>query len=168
MTITIIKQTMKRLLTLLTLIVTLTLPALAHGDAPADNNGDNAAAKREQWFKEMRAKKHEFLARELELTPEQREPFFAVYDRMEDSLKAINDETRRLEKSLEKKKDPTDADYDAVIEAIYNQRYREWTVENQAREEFAKILTKKQMVRLKKAESRFTRALMKQHREHKK
>jgi len=146
------------------LIIGLLMPvtAMANGD---DTSSGQSDGKREAWFKEMRAKKHEFLVRELDLKPEQQEPFFAIYDKMDDELKDINDQTRRLERNVMKKDDATDAEYDAAIDAVYSQRYREWTIENQAKEQFSKILNKRQMLKLKRAEFKFTRALMRQHRQ---
>lgn len=143
--------------------ITILLALLLLPLATVVNAQDSDDAKRQQWFKEMRAKKHEFLARELELTDQQKAPFFDAYDRLEENMKAVADRVRTLEHSLKNKSNPTDADYDAVIEAIYHQRYDEWTIENQAREALSKILTKHQLIKLKKAEHRFTRMLMKQH-----
>lgn len=130
-----------------------------------DASRPDGAAKREQWFREIRQKKHEYLVKELKLTAEQQEPFFTAYDRMEDELRAINDQTRQLERSVIKNGNAGDKEYDAAIDAIYSQRYREGLVENEYKEKFGKILTKTQMIQLKKAEFKFTRALMKQHRQ---
>lgn len=152
---------MKRLLTSLILSITFIGPILA-GTCP-DCDGENNA-NREQWFKEMRLKKHQFMVRELSLTDQQKEKFFAIYDKFEQDMKAINDQTREIERTISKKADATDAEYDAAIDAVYNQRYREWTVENKTKEELSKILTKQQLLKLKHAEMKFTRALMKQHR----
>lgn len=150
---------------LILLLIGLLMPISAAATCTDAPDEADDAGKREQWFKEMRAKKHEFLVKELNLTSEQKEPFFAIYDKMEDDLKAINDDTRNLERSVAKKTDATDAEYDAAIEAIYNQRYREWTVENKAKEQLSKILSRQQLFKLKRAEMKFTRALMRHHRQ---
>lgn len=152
---------MKHSLSILILIITMLVPVASY----AQNDDQPSPDKRQQWFKEMRAKKHEFMVRELELTPDQREQFFAIYDEMDQNLKAINDETRGMEKTLDNRDNISDAEYDAVIDAIYNQRYREWNAENTAKERLSKVLTKKQLFKVKKAEAKFTRALMKQHRQ---
>lgn len=153
---------MKRYITLIILSLVMVIPDFAFG-SPVSDGDNNEALKREQWFKEFRAKKHEFLAKQLSLTNEQKEPFFAIYDRLEDEMKTINDQTRDIERRVSTKKDATDAEYDAAIDALYNQRYREWTAESKAREELSKILSKKQLLKIKYAEMKFTRALMKQH-----
>lgn len=149
---------MTKILTSLILSFSLLCPFIANAYCEGEND-----ANREQWFKEMRLKKHQFMARELSLTDQQKEKFFDIYDKMEQDMKAINDQTREIEHNVFKKKDATDTDFDAAIDAIYNQRYREWTVEKKAKEELSKILTKQQLLKLKRAEMKFTRALMKQH-----
>ncbi|MGN0219250.1 MAG: hypothetical protein ACI4AX_03085, partial [Muribaculaceae bacterium] len=40
---------------------------------------------RERWKSELRNYKHEFMARELDLSREQQSKFFPLYDQMEDS-----------------------------------------------------------------------------------
>lgn len=141
------------------LLLSLFLPLTLTAQQQDDNN------KREHWLKEMREKKHEFLIRELQLKPEQQQPFFEVYDKMDDQLRAINDETRQLERKVLKNPNSTDLEYNAAIDAVYNQRYREWEVENKAKEELVKILSPQQLIKLKRAELKFQRALMKQHRQ---
>lgn len=129
--------------------------------AAAQDNGNDT--QRDRWFKEMHAKKHDFLAKELELTPEQTEPFFAIYDKMDADIRAVGARTRDLEKKAFDDANASEADVDAAIEAVYSQRYQEWSIENEAKAKFEKILTKKQMLKLKHAEFKFNRALMKQH-----
>ena len=43
---------------------------------------------------EIRSYKHEFLARELEMSREQQREFFPVYDEMDEAVDRINFETR--------------------------------------------------------------------------
>ncbi|MDE5608338.1 MAG: hypothetical protein K2I64_05340 [Muribaculaceae bacterium] len=121
-------------------------------------------AKREQWFKEMRNNKHEFLIRELDLAPAQQAEFFAVYDRMEDSLMKLGEATRKAEMSVKETPDPTDKDYDDATNELFELKGREYRIEKDAQAEFSKILTKRQLFRLKGAERKFVRALMKHHR----
>lgn len=130
-------------------------------------DGNDNKGMREKWFNEIKREKHKYLIRELNLTPEQQAPFFEIYDATEEKLRDINEQTRHLERTVLKKKDATDAEYDAAIEAIYNQKYREWTVESQAKEQYAKLLTKEQLTRLKRVEFKFTQALMKHRQSHK-
>lgn len=153
---------MKRFLTALSLILILAAPAIsAHGHCQPD---DHDPAKRQQWFEDMRRNKHEFLIRELDLTQAQQEPFFQVYDAMEDELIRIGEETRKAEKEVRDNENPTDADYDRAINELFELKGREYLVEKGAKEKLAKILTKRQLFKLKGAERKFFRALMKNHR----
>ena len=67
---------MKNHCTILIAILALILPSLTHA---APQNDD-----RKQFFKEIREFKHKFLARELNLSKEQEQKFFPIYDQMED------------------------------------------------------------------------------------
>ena len=75
---------MNKRFTIFLLILGLLMPIGLMAQNAGEERPGGDAAKREQWFKEIRTKKHEFLIRELELTPEQQEPFFAIYDKMDD------------------------------------------------------------------------------------
>lgn len=158
---------MKKILLNLLCIITLMLPAFTTtAQCPPPPPGEGQAptqAQREQWMMEMRQKKHDFLIKELDLAPSQQEPFFKAYDAMEDKIMALGEQTRRTEKEVKQMEDPTDADYDRAIEELYELKGREYLAEKAGREEFSKILTKRQMFRLKGAERKFFRTLMRHH-----
>ncbi|MDE6402787.1 MAG: Spy/CpxP family protein refolding chaperone [Muribaculaceae bacterium] len=145
---------------ILSLMAVILMTQISFVASAHDNDND---ANRDRWFKEMHAKKHEFLIKELELTPDQTEPFFAIYDKMDADIRAVGARTRALEKKAFDDANASEADVDAAIEAVYSQRYQEWSIENEAKAKFEKILTKKQLLKLKHAEFKFNRALMKQH-----
>lgn len=149
---------MPRLIHILILAVSLVVAAPAWADEPQQ---PTKKEQREKWFNEIKREKHKYLIRELKLTPDQQAAFFEVYDDTEEKLRDINEQTRHMERDVLKKENATDAEYDAAIEAVYNQKYREWVVESQAKEQYAKILTKEQLMRLKRVEFKFTQALMK-------
>ena len=67
-----------------------TLPAQTPGKAPRPDD-------RERFRAEVRNYKHEFLARELDMSKEQQREFFPVYDEMDDAIDKIATETRDLE-----------------------------------------------------------------------
>ena len=143
-----------------TILVAIMMAQLSF-TAIGQSNGDRS--KREQWFKEMKAKKQAFLVRELNLTTEQANQFFEIYNKMDEDLRAVNERTRALEKKAMDNANDSEADINAALEAVYSQRYQEWAIENEAKAKFEKILTKKQLLQLKRAESRFSRALMREH-----
>ncbi|MBQ7041335.1 MAG: hypothetical protein IJN66_01315 [Muribaculaceae bacterium] len=124
---------------------------------------------RQQWFKEMREYKHNFLIKELALDKEQQETFFPIYDAMEDETFKLHHGTRKLQRELSKKDaDVTDIEYEKAAEALFELKYKEAQIELKYFEQFKNVLTKKQLFLLKKAEDKYTRHLMRQHDKHKK
>lgn len=120
---------------------------------------------RQKWLTEMRNLKHDFLTRELSLTREQQTAFFPIYDEMEDELNRINTETRNLERKVKSSANVSDAEYDEALRTIYGQKQREGTVEMAYYEKFKTILKPEQLLGLKDAERKFTRQLVKGHKQ---
>lgn len=120
---------------------------------------------RQKWLTEMRSLKHDFLTRELSLTREQQTAFFPIYDEMEDELNRINTETRNLERRVKSNRNISDAEYDEVLRTIYGQKQREGAVEMAYFEKFKTILKPAQLLTLKDAERKFTRQLVKGHKQ---
>ncbi len=147
---------MHRIISILALIA-IALPVVAQ--KPADD------AEREQWFKEVREYKHQFLAKELQLSKEQQKKFFTIYDEMEDeNTRIANDAKREEEAVVAKGEKATDADYERASEVLYDQKVKEGEVEKTYMKKFQNVLSKKQLFQLKGAERKFTRDLMKHHR----
>lgn len=147
---------MHRIITILTLIA-IALPVVAQKQADD--------AEREQWFKEVREYKHQFLAKELQLNKEQQKKFFTLYDEMEDENTRIANEAKREEEAVVAKGEKaTDADYERATELLYDQKAKEGEVEKTYMKKFQNVLSKKQLFQLKGAERKFTRDLMKHHR----
>ena len=109
---------------------------------------------------EIRSYKHEFLARELEMSREQQREFFPVYDEMD----RINFETRELERKVSQKADASEVEIEAAARAVFSQKSAEGEVEKQYFDRFRQILSGKQLLRLRKAERKFTQRLMRHHR----
>lgn len=120
---------------------------------------------RQKWLTEMRSLKHEFLTKELSLTREQQTAFFPIYDEMEDELNRINTETRNLERKVKSSNNVSEAEYDNALRTIYGQKQREGTIEMAYYEKFKTILKPGQLLALKDAERKFTRQLVKGHKQ---
>lgn len=119
---------------------------------------------RERYINEIRAYKHNYIAKELELSKEQQKEFFTVYDEMEDELMKINDETRELERKTEADKDASDTELEAAATAIFSQKQKEGEIEMSYFDKFKKILNNRQLLRLKNTERKFTQQLVRHHR----
>lgn len=139
---------MKRLLTIL--IATLVIASAV----TAQNKG------RSKFATDMYQAKHEMIIEELGLTPTQQKQFMPLYEQMEREIYQVNRNARALANEVEKKKNPTDRDYEAAASALSNTRIQEGDIEAKYFEKFSKILTKKQLFQLKLAEGKFTREML--------
>ena len=115
---------------------------------------------RQEWFKQMRVYKHDFLIKDLGLTQEQQEKFFPLYDAMSESLMKAQRDSRQLEHKINHSKTQVnDLEYEKATEAVIETRAKE----AQIAKEFKGIRTPAQIYRLTQSERRFTREVMKQH-----
>lgn len=149
----------KRLLYSLSLIMLAISAIQAPAQSPALSSAD-----RQRWLSEIRGYKHDFLARELELSREQQQGFFPLFDAMEDEVERINTETRDLEQKACENENATDLELENMARTIFEQKRAEGQVEMTYFEKFKDILTPQQLLRLKSTERRFTQQLVKQHR----
>lgn len=146
---------MKRQL-FIALIILLMAPVLA-----AQSNKEANEKGRQRWFKEMRQYKHDFLVKELDMTQEQQEKFFPLYDQMEREKHDIDKQTRQLERDINAKGDQaTELEYEKAAEAAYELDGKKNSVEMRYFKEYKSILSKKQLFKLKCAERKFTRNIM--------
>ena len=119
---------------------------------------------RDKVFSEMRSYKHRFLAKELDLTKEQEQTFFDVYDAMDSELMQINRETRDLERSVAENSQASDTEVAAAAASVYSQKEREAKVEAAYYERIKEVLTPRQLLKLRTAEKKFTQSLVRHHR----
>ncbi len=146
--------------TITTLILLAAIAWGASGRAQRDDDGQYS-----EWVKGVREYKHKYLAKELELSRDQQRKFFALYDQMEDEAVRLNNEVRELEGRIYRQGDEaTEADIDAATQAIFNLKTREGAIELNYLPKFKEILTKQQLFKLKGAERKFMREMIKYHR----
>ena len=140
-------QVMKKIISILVLVLAITASASAQ-------NG------RTKFASDMYQAKHEMIIQELGLTQTQQKQFMPLYEQMEREVYEVNRNARALASEVEKKKNPTDRDYEAAASALSNTRMREGEIEAKYFEKFSKILSKKQLFQLKQAEAKFTRQML--------
>ena len=138
---------MKRIVSIVILIIAITATATAQ-------NG------RTKFATDMYQAKHEMIIQELGLTQTQQKQFMPLYEQMEREIYEVNRNARALANEVEKKKNPSDRDYEAAASALSNTRVREGEIEAKYFDKFAKILSKKQLFQLKQAEVKFTREML--------
>lgn len=118
---------------------------------------------RTRWIQEIRAYKHDFMAKELSLSKEQQRKFFPVYDQMEDEIDRINKETRELEANVDNA-NASEIELENAARTIFEQKRAEGQVEMTYFEKFIDILTPQQLIKIKNTEREFTRNLVRSHR----
>ncbi len=121
------------------------------GLVAADMNAQSALSEndRSRWLSEIREYKHEFLAKDLELTREQQRDFFPLYDSMEDEVERINTETRALETKVSESKEASDLEIENASRTIFEQKRAEGQIEMTYFDKFKEILSPRQLLRLK-------------------
>ncbi|MDE6453781.1 MAG: hypothetical protein K2L27_06210 [Muribaculaceae bacterium] len=151
---------MKQLFAAATLALVLCSTAFS---AAAQRRRPMNEEERLRWRTEMRNYKHEFLAKELELTREQQREFFPLYDEMDDAIERINTETRELEREVSTKADASDVELEAAARAVFSQKQAESEVEQSYFDRFKQVLKPRQLLQLRQTERRFTQRLMRHH-----
>ncbi len=145
------KRTVAILITVLAVTTSLT----------AQNSG------RTKFATDMYQAKHEMIIEEMGLTQTQASQFLPIYEQMEREIYQVNRNARVLAREVEKKKNPTDRDYEAAASALSSTRMREGEIEAKYFDKFSKILTKKQLFLLKQAEVKFTREMLNKNKKRK-
>ena len=103
---------------------------------------------RNRYVNQIRAYKHDFLAKELGLSKAQQDAFFELYDAMEDRTMDLGGEVRDLEKKASAA-GASDEEMAAAAIALYSQKMREGEIEIEYYEKFKETLTPAQLVALK-------------------
>ena len=136
-------------------VLAIVIMVLAITAATAQNNG------RTKFATDMYQAKHEMIIEELGLTQTQEKQFMPLYEQMEREIYQVNRTARALASEVEKKKNPSDKDYEAAASALSRTRMQEGEIEAKYFDKFAKILSKKQLFQLKQTELKFTREMIK-------
>lgn len=142
------------------ILIALMMVAAATAAPSAEAQGK---ASREQWMTEMRQYKRNYLAKELELTKEQQNKFFPLYEAMEDECAALDEDTRQMERRISQAADASDLEYEKATEAMYETKVKQAEIERGYAAKFKEVLTPKQLFRLKDADRKFARTMMRQH-----
>lgn len=151
---------MKRIFSIITIVAAAILLALPSSAQRRD---------RDDFRKDIREYKHNYLRVKLDMSREQAAKFFEEYDRMEDAVTAINDEARAVEKKIYDAPDGTvtDIEYEMASKTLREAKEKESAIEAEYYGKFAEILTPRQMFELPKAERDFTMQLVKYRKDRK-
>lgn len=123
-------------------------------------------ADREGWNSELNEFRHDFLARELQLTDAQKTKFFALYDAMSQERRSLRRQVRKARKALDAKgASAREADYAAFNKLELEANGKINDVETKYYKQFKSVLTAKQLSQLKEAEEKFAKTIRKIARE---
>lgn len=147
---------MKRICSIFILVTLICLTAVT---ASAQNRD------RKQFRDDIREYKHNYFKQKLDLSREQANSFFDLYDKMDDAITALNDEARTLETRIYDAPDGTitDIEYEVATRTLIEVKEKEAAIEKEYYDKFNEILNKKQLFELRKVERDFTMQLLKYH-----
>lgn len=147
-----------------TLIIALIILPLA--SAFAQENADSVSndGNRRKWLNDVKDYKYQMLEREAQMTPEQAEMFFPLYQEMENKVFMVNLEARQREMQVfDNFDDATDEDFKQAAQALSDVKVLEAEIEKEYYPQFAKILSNKQLFLLKRAETHFASDLLRHY-----
>lgn len=132
----------------------------ANAQAPKQSRAD-----RDKWLKEVREYKHDKLVEETDMSAAQKAEFLPIYSAMEQEIYQVNIEARNLENKISNSTEEiSELEYEKAAEALAEVKSHEGDIELKYYKKFEKILSKKQLFLLKRAENRFTRDMLNHNR----
>lgn len=145
---------------------TILLPALLLLLVPRavaqDDDDQRIPADRMQ---EIKAQRTAFITQRLDLTPEEAQKFWPVFNQFDKELEAVRNEMRDDRKGAKRDTDLTEAEASAAIDKELASRQKELDVRKKYVPEFKKAIGAVKTLRLAKAERDFRRELIKRVRD---
>ena len=109
--------------------------------------------------RELREFKIKFIAQEIDLKEDQKSAFVDLYNEMSDKRNEVMRDAWKMERALKNNKDATEADYQAVTDAMTKAKAQDAEIEKSYDDRFAKILSQKQIFKMKEAEMEFRKKI---------
>ncbi len=147
----------KHLLLILALILGCSASAFAQ---------KHESKKGENMMKELQEFKIKFIAQEIDLKESQKAEFVELYNEMTAKRVEVMRDAWKMERELKKNKDASEADYQAVTDAMTKAKAKDAEIEKSYDEKFAKILTQKQIYKMKEAEENFRKKMAEMRHKH--
>lgn len=116
-------------------------------------------------LKEIKAQKSAYITSRLELTPEQAQQFWPIYNEMDEKQDALRKEMRELHKNAKGDSTLTEAEASQIIEKGLQNRQKELDLEKAYAERFKKSIGAVKTLKLKKAERDFNKEVLKRFRD---
>lgn len=155
MTTTHISDNMLRKILLTLLII------FAIGATPIAAQRDGGKGKRHsEMIKDVQEFKIKYIIQEAEITKEQQAEFIRLYTEMSNAKLTLLKAHAEKHKALAANPSPTDNDYNKVSEEIAESKSAEGAIDKSYYLQFKKILTPKQLYKMKEAELHFNSKMM--------
>ena len=116
-------------------------------------------------LREIKAQKSAFITARLELTPEEAQQFWPIYNEFDDKQDALRKEMRELFKEPGKEADLSEAEAAALLEKGLQHRQKEIDLEKSYLERFKKSIGAVKTLRLRQAEHGFNREVLRKFRD---
>ncbi len=116
-------------------------------------------------LKEIKAQKSAYITLRLELTPEQAQQFWPIYNEMDDKQDALRKEMRELHKGAKGDSTLTEVEADQILDKALQTRQKELDLEKIYSERFKKSIGAVKTLKLKKAERDFNKEVLKRFRD---
>lgn len=143
---------MKTLVTFLTLFIATGLFAQPPG----------GPGNKEERKERIKAHKIAFISTELDLTTEEAEKFWPIYNEMEAELDEINEDKRATLKKMRDFEELSDDESYELTEKLFDYEAKENAIRKKYLSKFASVVGKKKAAKVFVAEERFKRELLKQ------
>lgn len=126
---------------------------------------DEVPAIPQERMQEIKAQRTAFLTQRLDLTPEEAQKFWPVYNQYDKESDAVRKEMRDAHKATRKDSDLTDAEASAAIDKELAGRQKELDLRRKYAPEFKKLIGPVKTLKLAKAERDFNKELIKRMRD---
>ena len=145
-------------------IITLSL-ALAAIPVHSLAQEEDVPAIPQERMQEIKAQRTAFLTQRLDLTPEEAQRFWPVYNQYDKEAEAVRKEMREAHRTIKKDSDLTDAEASAAIDKELAGRQKELDLRRKYAAEFKKVVGPVKTLKLAKAERDFNKELIKRMRD---
>ncbi len=119
----------------------------------------------EERLKEIKAQKTAYITSKMELTPEEAQVFWPVYNQYDKELEALRKERREANKAVRGAGELTEAEAAAAIDKDLAAQQKELDLRKKYSSEFRKALNARKTLMLGRAERDFNRELLKRLRD---
>ena len=147
------------------ILIARLLPALALLLAWTNSHAQPDGQPSPERLREIKAQKSAFITARLELTPEEAQRFWPIYNEFDDKQDALRKEMRQLFKEPGKEAELTEAEAAALLEKGLQHRQQEIDLEKSYLERFKKSIGSVKTMRLRQAEHDFNREVLRKFRD---